>query len=273
MLNKYLLIILLLPLLLFTASENKESIIGTTEGRSLPIEPINPKTLGVMFDASNEFVVQPVSYKFLLLGDSFMAKNGGVGEPLESQLLTFQGVSVNRLGVVSSGLIDTNFFDWYKESKKLFEKNKPDFVIILLGNNDVKPIKVKTSEGEVVDFLYFGTEEWNGAYQKKVSDFLKIFEKEGVRVYWIGLSMMRDETFNAQMKILNNIYQDEIKNHKNVNFIPTWNLLSDDQDNYAQYLPDEEGRLREARLADGIHLTQFSGSLITSELIKNLAIK
>ncbi len=175
--------------------------------------------------------------------------------------------------MVSSGLIDTNFFDWYKESKKLFEKNKPDVVIILLGNNDVKPIKIKTSEGEVVDFLYFGTEEWSDVYQKKVSDFLKIFEKERVRVYWLGLSMMRDETFNAQIKILNNVYQDEIKNHKNVSFIPTWNLLSDGQGNYAQYLPDEEGKLHEARLADGIHLTQFSGSIITSEFIKNLTIK
>ncbi len=107
MLNKYLFIIFLLPLLLFAASENKESIIGITEGEPLsaeliipmPVAMTTPRTLGVMFDASNEPVVQPdLSYKFLIVGDSFMAKNGGVGEPLEKQLLTFQGVSVKRLG-------------------------------------------------------------------------------------------------------------------------------------------------------------------------------
>ena len=53
-------------------------------------------------------------YKFLVLGDSFIAENSAVGEPLERELLKYENASVKRLGKVSSGLIDTDFFDWYK---------------------------------------------------------------------------------------------------------------------------------------------------------------
>jgi hypothetical protein len=96
---------------------------------------------------------------------------------------------------------------------------------------------------------------------------LKTFDEEGVTVYWIGLSVMRDKEFSEQIKKINLIYEEEIKNFKNIKFISTWDLISDWDDNYAEFLKDEKGLYQSTHLKDGIHLTYFSGSIITEKFI------
>jgi len=212
------------------------------------------------------------SYNFLIIGDSFMAENGAVAEPLEEKLLSYKNISVTHFGKVNSGLVDTSFFDWNKKASELITKSHPDFVVILIGNNDVKSFKAWNQDGKRI-FLEFGTSQWKEAYRKKIKNFLQIFSDRGINVYWIGLPMMQDQNFSNQIKELNEIYKEEMVNFPNVQFISIWDLLSDGNGNYATYLKGNDGKYYETRREDGIHLTHFSGGIISQKVVDEISKK
>ena len=202
-------------------------------------------------------------FRILILGDSFIAVGGGVGNPLESELLKYKEVAVKRLGKVSSGLSRPDYFNWNLTAQELISQFNPNTAIMMFGSNDNQGLV--TSDGKVISY---GKEGWNEEYSKRVSDFLEIFEKNNITVFWIGLPVMKEKYFSERAQNLNAIYETEVKNHKNSYFVPTWDLLDDGQGNYAAYLPDEKGQYKLARVSDGIHLQFFGGRIIVKEVIK-----
>ena len=204
-------------------------------------------------------------FKILILGDSFIAVGGGVGNPLESELLKYKDVSVKRLGKVSSGLSRPDYFNWNLTAQELISQFNPNVAIMMFGSNDNQGLV--TSEGKVISY---GKEGWNEEYSKRVSNFLEIFQKNNITVFWIGLPVMKEKKFSEMVQNLNSIYETEVKNHKNAYFVPTWDLLDDGQGNYTAYLPDETGQYKLARVSDGIHLQFFGGRIIVKEVIKKM---
>lgn len=208
-------------------------------------------------------------YKISILGDSFIAVYGGVGDPLEKELLNYKDVEVFRLGRVSSGLSRPDYFNWNLTAKELISQHKPNIALVMVGSNDAQTLT--DSEGKIiVGFKEFGKEKWNEEYRKRVSELIKIFEENDIFVFWIGLPIMRDSKYSEKINILNKIYEAEVLNHKNAKFISTWELLADEKGNYTAYLPDEKGKQKLVRVSDGIHLTYFGGKIIVKEIIKKM---
>ena len=208
-------------------------------------------------------------YRILILGDSFIAVYGGVGDPLERELLNYKDVEVFRLGRVSSGLSRPDYFNWNLTAKELISQYKPNVAIVMLGSNDAQALT--TSEGKVVvNFVKFGKEEWIKEYQNRVLELLKIFKENDIFVFWIGFPIMRDSKYSEKINILNKIYQAEVLNHKNAKFISTWELLADEKGNYTAYLLDEKGKQKLVRVSDGIHLTFFGGKILVKEVVENM---
>jgi hypothetical protein len=135
----------------------------------------------------------------------------------------------------------------------------------MIGANDNQ--NLKTAEGK---FIWYGNQGWNEEYISRVSKFLKIFEENNITVFWVGQPIMRDNKFSDAMKNLNLIDENEVKNHKNAYFISIWDLLTDSQGNYTDYLPDENGNPKLARVWDGIHLHYFAGGIVSKEIIKQM---
>lgn len=208
-------------------------------------------------------------YRILILGDSFIAVYGGVGDPLERELLIYKDVEVFRLGRVSSGLSRPDYFNWDLTVQELIPQHKPNIAIVMVGSNDAQTLT--DSEGKiVVGFKEFGKEKWNEEYRRRVSELIKIFEENDIFVFWIGLPVMKDSIYAERINVLNKIYQAENLNHKNAKFISTWELLTDEMGNYTAYLPDEKGKQKLVRVSDGIHLTFFGGKIIVKEIIKKM---
>lgn len=204
--------------------------------------------------------------RVLILGDSFMALGGGIGNPLERDLLFYKDIEVNRFGKVSSGLSQPNFFNWNIEAAKLIAQYNPNVAIIMLGANDNQ--NLKTAAGK---FIWYGNPGWNEEYAKRLNTFLQIFEDNKITVFWVGIPIMRDAEFSNEMNNLNSIYEKEIQNYKNMYFISTWKLLVDESGNYTDYLPDANGQLRLARVRDGIHVQYFAGGIISKEIISRMS--
>lgn len=207
-------------------------------------------------------------FKVLVIGDSFMAVGGGLGDPLESALLKYKDTTVFRLGRVSSGLSRSDYFNWELTAGELIGQQKPNVAVIMFGSNDNQGIL--NPDGKVVSY---GGEDWNEEYAKKVSNILDMFAKENIKVFWIGIPVMKSEGFSKSVKNLNSIYENTIKKYDNAYFVPTWNLLADEGGNYSAYLPDESGKYRLARISDGVHLQYFGGGIIVKEVIGKMAEK
>jgi len=219
-----------------------------------------------------DFSVISPPYNFLLIGDSFMGVYSGVGDILEKALLGYEAVSVNRFGKVSSGLSRPDFFDWNQKIQELTELYDPNIVIIMMGNNDAQSLTV-VDENDTRKYFIFGKDGWEEEYGKRVNDFLKIMEEKEIVVFWVGLPIMREKNFSDKMKLINSIYEAECNKFKNSHFISTWFLLADEEGNYAAFLQDEKGLNRATRASDGIHVTFFSGRIITKNILEQIESK
>jgi hypothetical protein len=216
--------------------------------------------------------IKPESpFRILIIGDSFIAVWGGVGEILEGELINYKDVTVKRIGEVSSGLSRPDYFDWKSKARELILEEKPNIVIIMVGSNDAQSLTINLDGKNII--LNYGTEDWDKEYTKRVSDFLKIFEENNIFVFWIGFPVMKNKTYSEKIRHLNSIYEKEIQNHRGTSFISIWDFLADENGNYTDYLLDDKGKYKLVRLRDGIHLSHFGGEIVVKEVIEKMEEK
>jgi hypothetical protein len=200
---------------------------------------------------------------YLVIGDSFMAVGGGLGDVVEKSILNYGDSAVKRYGVVSSGLSRPDYFDWGLEINKLVAEYKPDTIIAMFGANDNQSLT--SAKGGLV--AKYGTQAWQDGYTARVDDILEVAKENNINVFWVGLPIMRDKWFSANVASLNLIYEAECQKYQNAYFVSTWKTLANDQGNYVAYLKDQKGENELARIRDGIHLTYFGGALVTNEIL------
>jgi len=189
-----------------------------------PGEEENRKIIKKKEEEKKELFYKEAPYKILIIGDSFIAVYGGVGDPLERELLKFKDVKVYRLGRVASGLSRPDYFNWQLTVKELIAQQNPNIVIIMLGMNDAQALT--TPEGKVVvNYVKFGKDEWKNEYGKRVENLLAILKEHKILVFWVGLPIMKNKSFSDRIEILNLIYEEVPMNYKNAYFISTQNLL------------------------------------------------
>jgi len=204
---------------------------------------------------------------YLIVGDSFMAIGGGLGDVVEKAVLSYGNTTVDRYGVVSSGLSRPDYFDWNSEIRKLIFEYKPNIIIVMFGANDNQNLTDK--KGNII--AKYGGQDWTSEYAKRVDDILDVLKENNINVFWAGLPIMRDKWFSGCVENLNLIYENECQKYQNAYFISTWRTLADDKGNYSAYLKDKEGKNKLARIRDGIHLTYFGGALVTEEISNKIA--
>jgi len=208
-------------------------------------------------------------YRVLIIGDSFIAIGGGVGNPLERALLGYKDLDVYRSGKVSSGLSRPDYFDWNLKVQELISQYSPNIVIVMLGSNDAQAITTPKG-GVVAGYASVGGENWNNEYGKRVSTLLDAFKQNNITVFWIGLPIMKKDDFSGKMNNLNSIYEKEIEKYNNAHYISIWELLADENGNYTAYLPDKSGKMRLVRISDGVHLQYFAGEMVADEVISTM---
>lgn len=247
--------------------EDAEGIAGES-GREIAEEGAGE----IAMEEKNEIIPAPKlesPLRILLIGDSFMAVSGGVGELLEKALLNYKDAAVVRRGKVSSGLSRPDYFNWHLTAAELISQYNPNIAVVMVGSNDAQSIT--TSTGEVIAF--YGGGKWNEEYAGRVSNLLKIFEEKNIIVFWLGLPVMKDPAYSDRMKNLNSIYEKVVQERKNAHFISLWELFADEYGNYVSYLTDSKGKYRLARGSDGIHLSYFGGEIAIREIIKKIGEK
>jgi hypothetical protein len=163
---------------------------------------------------------------------------------------------------ISTGLVRPDFFNWPAQLQAKVKDFDPGAVAVMFGANDNQPLQ--TSSGTVYQF---GSDGWKKEYRKRVQDVISLLFQGGVRrVYWIGQPVMPESSYNGQVKVMNEIYNGVAEKTFGVHYIDAYKLFSNGGGQYAQYLPDEDGKMQKVREEDGEHLT-YAGGLRVAEAV------
>jgi len=156
---------------------------------------------------------------------------------------------------ISSGLVRTDFFDWYAYLATQMAAYQPDVVVFMVGANDA---------------LQTGGLD---AYRQRVAAMMDQLRAPARLVVWVGQPIMdsaRSASLAAAIPGLNQVFREEAAARPWVLYVDAYALTADANGNYADYLPDETGTLRLMRAGDGIHFTPEGGRRLALGVIAAL---
>ena len=208
----------------------------------------------------------PTASKFVyVLGDSLAIS---AADGMLNDLQSHPDIGVVDRARDASGLVRDDYFDWAKAARDLAapreepakakekqakpEKPKVDFVVIMLGINDMQAMR----DGK--DYLDPLTDRWKTIYAQRIQAVVAPLVAAHVPVLWVGLPPMRSDKFNADMIQLNQLFKDNAE-RAGAKFIDIFDDFADQNGGFDAYGPNIEGQKAKLRGPDGIHLTAAGG--------------
>jgi hypothetical protein len=149
---------------------------------------------------------------------------------------------------ISSGLLNTAFFDWPGFIGQEMAAYNPDIAVFMVGANDA--MQIRSYED----------------YADRVGAIMDLMYRPGRVVVWMGQPNMQPNPalgYNLglvdRIPAINEVFRSEALKRSWVVYVDTWALTSWSDGTYAAVLPDENGVEQALRAADGIHFTPAGG--------------
>lgn len=184
-------------------------------------------------------------YNVVVLGDSL---GDGIWAGLYHALRKDQRFNIIRKSKVATGFVRNDYYDWGSSVREITADTTVDIAVVIMGTNDRQPIVEKGSRYPLF------SPKWREIYNARIDDFTEVLQASGAQIYWVGLPVMRGNTFECDMVTFSEIFKTRAAAN-GVVYLPTHDLLTDDEGNYAAYGLDGNGRKRLLRAEDGIHFT------------------
>ena len=204
------------------------------------------------------------TYSVAVMGDALGAllSNG-----LEEVLSDTPDIKIVRDSRPSSGLVRDDFYDWSKAARDIASGGqKIDIAFMMIGSNDRQQLR---NGDETLDPM---TPRWRELYVARVDAVLQPFREKKIPVIWVGLPVMKSESFSADMARLNDIFKERAQRQGDI-FIDLWEAFSDEKGQYSAFGPDIDGEIVKIRSADGVHFTPAGavsvGHFVAGEIRKN----
>jgi hypothetical protein len=199
---------------------------------------------------------QPLT--FVEIGDSLGEDLGfGLGD---SVFASDPLVRVIQAAVGDSGLARPDYYNWPAQLESLIQEYHPGALIVFIGGNDAQSF---IQNGQYVGF---GTAIWHRVYSARVAQMMSEALDAGARVLWVGMPIMQDSGFSAEMQALNSIYQAEAAEHPGVTYFSSWPVFSGSNGQYvaSSLIGGQEVLLRDP---DGVHIASGGGDLLAQDLV------
>jgi uncharacterized protein len=150
----------------------------------------------------------------------------------------------------ASGLVRDDYYDWPKTANDLAAaKDKLDFVVVMLGVNDLQPMK------DGADMLDALSDKWREIYSQRIQRVVAPFKSAHIPVAWVGLPPMRNDRVNAEAVKLNELYKEKAE-QAGAHYVDIWDAFADADGQYDAYGPDINGQNVKLRSSDGLHFTK-----------------
>jgi hypothetical protein len=200
-------------------------------------------------------------FRIGVFGDSF---GDGLWAALYNQLPRREAFQVLRYSQQATGFTryrQTNLEDRLAEQ---LAEGPVDVAVISFGANDVQGI---WANGKASALLSPG---WQVEVGARVTRYVQALQAQGAQVVWIGLPVMRDARYDADVAGLNRFFAAQMA-RLGVPFIDTRALAVDAAGRYASHLVDPaSGERYLARAGDGIHMSGRGYRLLTAGLAQQL---
>lgn len=151
----------------------------------------------------------------------------------------------------ATGLSRPDFFNWPEHLVRDVVPADPQLVVLQFGANDSQNF---TIDGRPVERL---TEEWLAEYRRRVAatmDLLRSPDNQRL-VVWVGAPIMGPDSGVKGMELLNHVYAEEAETRPWVSYFDTYPFLTDAAGNYVDTATYADGRSRELRDSDKVHLS------------------
>lgn len=165
----------------------------------------------------------------------------------------------------STGLTRPDVLDWVAHAGAELERHDPELVLFSVGANDSQPL----ADSGVVHQP--GSAGFVAVYEARTRALMTRLAADGREVWWIGLPIMRSDTYDARMRLLDDVHARVAAEVDGVTHIPTRALFADADGHYVEALPDAGGTLRSMRLRDGIHLSDAGAVRLAEDLATRIA--
>lgn len=212
--------------------------------------------------APGRIVSAAAPLRVLVAGDSF-------AQPLAYELQRLSedsGVMSADLDFkLSSGVSRMDFFNWPERIAQQAAEGGYDALVFNVGGNDTQSLW--TPEG----WLGPGTPEWQRAYGERAGGIMDSFQGQGMRVYWVGIPIMRDDEKNGLVRQINAAVAVQAARRPFARFVDTWPMFMDSSGAYNAYLPDTNGEETQVRQNDGTHLTRVGTRWVAEVLYGAIA--
>jgi hypothetical protein len=196
----------------------------------------------------------------LEVGDSLGVDLGwGLGTALEGSGHRFVGAAVG-----DTGLAEPWYYDWPAHLAQDLAAYHPAVVVVFLGANDVENLYV----GGRLEV--FGSPAWAKAYGRRVARMAGLVAATKARVLWVGMPVMSDPSFSADMATLNAVYRGEMARHGPLAAYFPSTALAGPGGRYEGSAPGPGGPQVLLRDPDGIHITGQGADLLGSKVVADL---
>ncbi len=180
----------------------------------------------------------------IVVGDSLA---DGIYSGFYRLMKPISGVKVKKKTKINTGLVRYDRFNWAKTTRKIAASKKFDVAIVSFGANDL--ISFRGKGGTV----HFGDKRWPELYAKRVAGIIKHLKSGGMRVYWVGLPIVRRANFRKGYALLNTIFK-KTAAANGAKFVDTWSKLQV-KGKFSAYGKGINGKTILLRHTDGVHFT------------------
>jgi len=170
-----------------------------------------------------------------------------------------------RHSKVGATLTTPDFATWIQDFTSSLDGEHITVAVVMFGANDQRGIRDEKHKGYV-----FESKGWQRVYVSRIDVIYSELAKRKVTIVWVGLPVIRDKYANAGAVFLNGLYADEAAKFGG-RFLPLSDLFVDSSGQFAAYLPDKKGHLREVRINDGVHFTGYGYGLIAEKVYSTIA--
>lgn len=184
--------------------------------------------------------------RVLVVGD-FLA--GAMGEALVSTFESSPAIAVDVRSNGSSGLVRTDYYDWFSNLPQFISETKPATIIIMLGSNDRQLMEFNGIKEK------YGSDVWFKEYERRIDALISLAKRQQVPVLWVGLPAFQSPSLTADFVGFNRLYRSHIEKAGG-EFVDVWDGFVDEAGKFVTTGYDVNGQQARLREADGIGLTQ-----------------
>lgn len=176
-------------------------------------------------------------------------------------------IDIDFLAIHSSGFIRDDFYNWPLKLDDTLAGKEYAAVVVMLGMNDYQNFWADNRRA-----LRKRTENWETVYRDKCRTIIDTALSRAIRVYWIGMPLVKNETYNDNLAYIEKLH-DTVAEEYSPDVLTRISLKEVFPGPGNPYVDSHElvpGKVVQVMTDDGSHYTVEGGQLVMCGLFDRL---